>query len=488
MRSTRRSGSIVVPAREVPVACHPFRRTAEQHRGRLHARARRDVFGRVGNDDRAARQVGDRALERARPRAPADEHDVARAFGRPRRVSASSPSSSPHTTPSNAARATSARLVRRAQPGERARWRRGGWVCVRRRNTGRASRRPRPRSTASARPSSPSASTPSQRRDRVGDLRRVERAHQRKEPAGGVGEAGDRAGRIGGRRVAHRVDGARTCRARSRRRRVAARRRARPPCCRRCRARRAASRPKALRHARRLGRAEHRGQARRPVGGAVDDRRGGRSGTRRARREVAGARRVTAVGDEARRSAGTVSQSCGRQHAREPRPGVGLAAVQPRELRDRERGDRHRAARVGPALRRRRTARPASRRRAPTRCRSRAWRAARPARRRRARPSRAAGRRPRARRSSPARPPRPRPRASASHHAFGSCSLRGGVVGGCGARPCATSAPVSASRTSTFVDCVDESTPSTSGMPAPRAAQRVPSSSSVTSWSSRSLP
>src|SRR5438445_3151374 len=54
--------------------------------------------------------------------------------------------------------------------------------------------------------------------------------------------------------------------------------------------------------------------------------------------------------------------------------------------------------------------------------------------------------------------------SSASHHAAGSCSLRGGVVGGCGLRPLDTNSPVSASRTSTLVACVDESTPSTSGM------------------------
>ena len=105
------------------------------------------------------------------------------------------------------------------------------------------------------------------------------------------------------------------------------------------------------------------------------------------------------------------------------------------------------------------------------------------------------------------------PRTNASHHALGCCSLRGGVVAGCGARPDATSAPVSASRTSTLHADVDESTPTTSGtylsalgssaagplghgsllggIPASRAlaiGQRTPSSSSVTSWSSRSWP
>src|SRR6185295_3147093 len=44
----------------------------------------------------------------------------------------------------------------------------------------------------------------------------------------------------------------------------------------------------------------------------------------------------------------------------------------------------------------------------------------------------------------------------------GSCSDRGGVVPGWGADPRATTAPVSRSRTSTLVLCVDESTPATS--------------------------
>ena len=83
--------------------------------------------------------------------------------------------------------------------------------------------------------------------------------------------------------------------------------------------------------------------------------------------------------------------------------------------------------------------------------------------------------------------------SNAVHHAAGSCSLRGGVVTGWWARPSATSAPVSASRISTLVDCVEESTPATSGMGSWSTARRAvgyrtPSSSSVTSWSRRSWP
>src|SRR5438128_1478891 len=51
---------------------------------------------------------------------------------------------------------------------------------------------------------------------------------------------------------------------------------------------------------------------------------------------------------------------------------------------------------------------------------------------------------------------------SASRHFSGSCSLWGGDVSGWEARPNPMSSPVSASRISTFVDWVDESTPRTS--------------------------
>ena len=56
--------------------------------------------------------------------------------------------------------------------------------------------------------------------------------------------------------------------------------------------------------------------------------------------------------------------------------------------------------------------------------------------------------------------------ASAAHQASGSCSLRGGPEIGWAARPAPTTLPVARSRSSTLVDCVDESTPATNGMPA----------------------
>ena len=93
---------------------------------------------------------------------------------------------------------------------------------------------------------------------------------------------------------------------------------------------------------------------------------------------------------------------------------LGLRAVQPRQLGDRERGDRHRAARRGP----RRGAAvelvdAASRRRARTRCRSRASPAGSRRPRRRARRARAAARRPPSPRPSSTCRPRRAPRPSA---------------------------------------------------------------------------
>ena len=72
------------------------------------------------------------------------------------------------------------------------------------------------------------------------------------------------------------------------------------------------------------------------------------------------------------------------------------------------------------------------------------------------------------------------PACSAAHQASGCTS----VPSGCGARPCRTSAPVSASRMTTLQDWVEESTPATSVMAAPRA-QRAPRRCSTASWCSR---
>ena len=106
-----------------------------------------------------------------------------RRSGRPRRASASSPSSRPHTTPSYAARGELRRLGVGAQAGERRRWRRAGSACARRRGTGGAPRRRRPARHSSASCSSSLAVAPEQARHRVGHLGRVQRARR----AGGTG-------------------------------------------------------------------------------------------------------------------------------------------------------------------------------------------------------------------------------------------------------------------------------------------------------------
>ena len=84
-----------------------------------------------------------------------------------------------------------------------------------------------------------------------------------------------------------------------------------------------------------------------PVDGIVDDREELEHVWSAARGEVSGARRVTAVGHELARQ--LPGEPVVRQaYARDPRPRIGLGAVQPRELGDGERGDGHRAARRSP--------------------------------------------------------------------------------------------------------------------------------------------
>ena len=143
-RSTSRRGLDRRASRQGPLACDLGDLARVQHRGGLDARAGRDVLVRVGHDDRPARQVGEHPPVRGRARASADEHDVAVGARRPSPGSASSPSSRPHTTPSNAARAMSLARRRRAQPDDRARSRRAGSACARRRSTARRTTPPRP--------------------------------------------------------------------------------------------------------------------------------------------------------------------------------------------------------------------------------------------------------------------------------------------------------------------------------------------------------
>ena len=251
-------GSTNVPAPRPQAVATSSVAATEQRRGRLHARAGRDVLGRVRHEHRPARR-GRRAPAgtHAGPRAAADEHEPAVGAARRPPASASRPSSRPHTTPSNAARASCCARDVGAQPGDRARSRRGGSARARRRSTARARRRRRRRRPRAPASSSPCVVDAEQPRDRIGHLRRVQRAHEREEAAGRVGEAGDRAGRVGGRRVAHREHGARRAERDDDVAGPQRRCRARRPCCRRCPARRSRRRPNAVGGAGGLGRAEH---------------------------------------------------------------------------------------------------------------------------------------------------------------------------------------------------------------------------------------
>ena len=136
-------------------------------------------------------------------------------------------------------------------------------------------------------------STPSSRANASSDLGGVQRADQRQEPAGGVGESGDapvgsavgvvahRERRAGRAERDHRVD------------RCAARARAPPPCCRPC-----PGHDRRLATPRRLERAEHRRARRRASPGRRRRSPAGPSGTPRWRRPVPGARGVAPIGRE----------------------------------------------------------------------------------------------------------------------------------------------------------------------------------------------
>ena len=138
-------------------------------------------------------------------------------------------------------------LDRRRGPGAPAsRWRGSGRAAGRSRRAARGCARRRGRAAAPG-PRCPSTDSASRSRsvelgaghpqrgaDHAGG---VERADQRQEPAGGVGEAGDDAARRRRSAGPRRRRRCRWCRARRPRRRARGRGRGRRPCCRRCRAR-----------------------------------------------------------------------------------------------------------------------------------------------------------------------------------------------------------------------------------------------------------
>ena len=176
------------------------------HGGGLHARAGRDLLVVVRHEHGPPAEVGEHLAVGAGAGAAAER--ISRPSAGANAASASSPSRSPHTTPSTAARASCSRLtslripastpVASGRSGVRSPSRYGSSV-----------RPPAPGAAARASSSNASWSTPSSRPHGVGDLRRVERAHEREVASGGVGEPGDDARRIGDRLVADRVHGAR---------------------------------------------------------------------------------------------------------------------------------------------------------------------------------------------------------------------------------------------------------------------------------------
>ena len=293
----------------------------------------------------------------------------------------------------------------------------------------------------------------------VGHLRGVQRADEGQVATGGVGKPGHRTGGVGSGLLAHRVDRARRAEGddhvtrpdpeAQRGRHVVARTRGDD---------RGVPGPGVVE------RSEDLGDDREPVPLAVHDPQQVPAVGALVGRPVARPRRVAAVGRE---PAGQAPREpvVGQQHPGQPGPVLRLAAVQPRQLRHREGRHRHAAAGLRP------------RGRAPIElldqpaCVGRGLRVVPEL----GRPDDLAGgvhghhavllagdgdrRDRRAGRAASQQ------LSKAAHQASGSCSERGGWVGGWGAvaRPCRS--PVWASRSSTLVDWVEESTPATRGIP-----------------------
>ena len=176
----------------------------------------------------------------------------------------------------------------------------------------------------------------------VGHLRGVQRADEGQVATGGVREPGHRPGGVGGGLLAHRVDGARRA---ERDDHVA---RPHPQAQRR---RHVVARPRGddrgVPGPGVVERSEDLGDDRVPVPLAVDDPQQVPAVGALVGRPVARPRRVAAVGREATGQAPR-EPVVGQQHPGQPRPVLRLAAVQPRQLRHRERGDRHAAAGLRP--------------------------------------------------------------------------------------------------------------------------------------------
>jgi hypothetical protein len=166
----------------------------------------------------------------------------------------------------------------------------------------------------------------------VGDFGGVQCAHEWEVPARCICEAADRTSRIGGRRVA---DGEHRARGTERDCNIAG---AQPEAERRGHVVAGALRGLGPEHGRECcGPVDVRGDELEEIEAVL----AGAGGP------VPGARRVTAVGPEL--AGEPQRQPVVREHdVGDTREDLGLGTVQPRELGDRERGDRYRATRVGP--------------------------------------------------------------------------------------------------------------------------------------------
>ena len=179
---------------------------AGQHGRRLHAGAGGDLLLDPGHDHGPAGQVSEHLAVGRRPGAAARPRSAGRRTGGKRRQRLE-PVEEPaddaldggagEVAPVTSVRRPANVPVASGRFGVRSPSRYGSSVNP-----------PAPAGAPSASSSNSAWSTPSSRAHGIGDLGGVQRAHQRQEPPGGVGEPGDGAGRVRRRAVAHRVDGA----------------------------------------------------------------------------------------------------------------------------------------------------------------------------------------------------------------------------------------------------------------------------------------
>ena len=268
-------GSTTAPAREVPGVGDVGGAGAGQHGRRLHAGAGGDLLLDRGHDHGSAGQVGEHLAVRRRPGSAPDHHQLTAAGGeRGQRLEAVEETA--HDSFDGGPSELAALHVR-AEAGQHP-----GRVGAVRGALAVEVRQQRQPSCTGGRGEGQlvelGVTDAQQAAHGVRHLGGVQRAHQRQEHPGGVGEPSDGARRGPRWRDRSRCRRSRTCRATRPRRRAGARSPALRPCCRRCRAQR-------RRHAtrRRAHGDRARPARRRPSRGRRPPGRGGRTGRRRRR-------------------------------------------------------------------------------------------------------------------------------------------------------------------------------------------------------------